>query len=200
VSFITGAVIVKRVRDAIVLNLRRIFASDPIYTYSENPDGTLNVDCSKIGINDATPATSLVYPSIICSTASGEETRFLQEDFFSSTEDAEGNITEIRGAPIVFQVTILVTSLDTITRDEVLDKIYRNFKIITDDLADNGIGIIKTSLETDRREFVQDRWLYTSGVRMSLYGEWIEEEVVSSKLEGIKGKIYTDYIQQEFRP
>jgi len=171
---LTGAVIARRVRDAIVTNLRDIFTADTDYPYVANSDGTLNFDLTKIAINDVTPNDHLYYPSIICSTLSGEEERFLQEDLMNYEVAEDGTITETRGAPLVFSCSIQGQSLDTITRDALLDKIYRNFKVITDALAVNGVAVVKTSLETDKREFIQDRWIYSSGVRMELFGEWTD--------------------------
>jgi hypothetical protein len=199
----TGALIAKRVRDAVVLNLRRVFALDVDYPYVENLDGSLNFDLTKISINDVTPGDHLFYPSIIVSTLSGEESRFLQEDFISSTRDKDDNIFEVRGASIHFMVNIQAQALDTIVRDELLDRIYQKFKLITDDLADRGVAIIKTTLEGDKREFIQDRWIYSSGVRMSLYGEWIEEEGVdpNQTVGKLTGVIVTEtgQVRQEYR-
>lgn len=199
----TGALIAKRVRDAVVLNLRRVFATDVEYPYVENIDGSLNFDSTKVSINDVTPGDHLFYPSIIVSTLSGEESRFLQEDFISSTPTEDGGHFEVRGAPIYFTVNIQAQALDTIARDELLDKIYQKFKLITDDLADRGVAIIKTSLEGDKREFIQDRWIYSSGIRMSLYGEWTEEEGVdpNQTVGKLTGVIVTETgdVKQEYR-
>jgi hypothetical protein len=194
-----GPVIAKRVRDAIVLNLRRAFAADPDYTYAQNVDGTVNFDATKITINDVTPDDHLFFPTIIVSSLAGEEHRFLQEDFFNYSVDPNTNVaTEIRGAPITFSVKIEATALDTIVRDEFLDRLYQKFKIIMDDMADNGVGVVKTSLLPDRREFPHDRWIYTSGVMMTLYGEWLEEEVVTSTVGSISGEVSTVDIDQPF--
>ena len=168
----TGPLIIKRVRDSVILNLRRAFSTDILFPYVENNDGTVDFDCSKVVINDATPDDHYFIPSINVMTASGEEFRFLQEDFFEICDDGK----ERRGAPLKLSVTVEAKALDVITRDELLDRLYQKFKIVTDDLADNGVGVIKTSIQADRREFINDRWFYTSGVTMMLYAEWIEEE------------------------
>lgn len=199
----TGALIAKRVRDAVVLNLRRVFKLDTDYPYVETTEGALDFDATKVSINDVTPNDHLFYPSIIVATLSGEESRFIQEDFISESRDKDDNIHEVRGAPMYFTVNIQAQALDTIARDQLLDKIYQKFKLITDDLADSGVAIIKTSLESDKREFIQDRWVYSSGIRMSLYGEWIEEEAVdpNQTIGKLTGVISTDTRQviQEYR-
>jgi len=193
-SCITGAVIAKRVRDAIILNLRRAFSTDITYPYIENLDGSVDYDCSKVLINDVTPEDHLSYPSINVMSLSGEESRFLQEDYFNTLDCSGTTRVDLRGAPMYFSVSVEATALDTITRDELLDRLYQRFKIITDDLADNGVAIIKTSLNRDRREFIQDRWFYTSGVEMKLYAEWIEQDLIpeDSTLQKIKGEIKSD--------
>jgi len=273
----TGAIIIKRVRDAIVLNLRRAFSYDPKYHYavtmmltpavgvvsvtngssvvtgsgttfttsfvigsiiqfsgqpgvsyyvksvSSNTSLTLttdylgtttgsstisrgtesvNFDCSGIAINDVTPEDYYSLPSINVMTTSGEEHRFIQEDFFEAFVDGNGEMSDRRGAPLDITVLVEATAIDIITRDELVDRLYEYFKIITDDLANNGIGILKTSINTDRREFKNDRWYYTSGVTMRLYAEWLDENLTdpNSTVSGIKGSITTDFgVDQGFK-
>jgi len=197
----TGAFICYRIRDAIVLNLRRVFALDTEYPYVENIDHSVNFDQTKITINDVTPLDHFFYPNIVVSALQGEEMRVLQEDFISEKVNEDGSIKDVRGTPMAFIVSITAQGLDTITRDKLLDKIYQKFKLITDDLADRGVGIVKTSLESDRREFIQDRWIYTSGIRMSLYGEWTEEDVTTDVVGKLTGQISTEtgQVKQEFR-
>jgi len=263
-----GPIIIKRVRDAIVLNIRRQFSYDPLYTYvqnaayqsipgtvsvvantpvvegvgttftkslntgamvqisgdtntyyvqyiasdtqlklttnylgatnaaatlSFNTDVSVNFDCTAITINDATPQDYYSLPTIDVMTASGEEHRFIQEDFFEEFTDKNGNQSERRGAPMDINVTIEATALDVITRDQLVDRLYEKFKIITDDLANNGIGILRTSILADRRKFENDRWYYTSGVMMHLYAEWLDEDItpLNSSLTGVSGRITT---------
>ncbi len=273
----TGAIIIKRVRDAIILNLRRAFSYDPKYHYTlsiapspvsgvvnvtngsaivtgvgtsftttfvsgsiiqfgsqagsiyyvktvesntsltltNNYTGTttvsatatggtstVNFDCSGIAINDVTPEEYYSLPSINVMTANGEEHRFLQEDYFEAFEDGNGEISDRRGAPLDINVTIEATAIDIITRDELVDRLYEYFKIITNDLADNGVGILRTSINTDRKEFKNDRWFYTSGVTMHLYAEWLDENLTApnSTATGIKGSITTDFgVDQGFK-
>jgi len=197
-----GPHIVKRIRDAIILNFRRAFAYDTKYTYVQNIDGSVNFDCSKLVINDVTPEDAFFLPSINVMTLSGEEHRFLQEDFFNQFKDAVGTDVTRRGAPMTFSVSVEATALDTITRDDLVDRMYRNLKIITDDLANNGVGIVRTSIRADRKEFRGDRWFYTSGVELHLYAEWIEEDSIdpNTTLDNIKATITTDKgVSQEFK-
>ena len=273
----TGAIIIKRVRDAIIQNFRRAFQYDPKYTYvlttvfaptsglvnlvngsavvtgvgtfftvsmvpgmilqfasqpgvsyyvksvSSNTSlsltlnysgtstasttvgiGTTSVtfDCSKIVINDVTPEDYYSLPSINVMTTSGEEHRFIQEDFFEEFTASNGEQSARRGAPLDITAVVEATAIDIITRDELVDRMYEYFKIITDDLANNGVGILKTSINTDRREFKNDRWYYTSGVTLRLYAEWLDEDITdpNSTVSGIKGNITTDFgVDQGFR-
>lgn len=197
----TGANIIKRVRDAIILNFRRGFLYDTKYPYVQNLDGTVNFDCTRIVINDSTPEDYYSLPSINIMTASGEEHRFIQEDFFEEFKDSNGEMSARRGAPLDIRVTVEATALDIITRDELVDRMYEKFKIITNDLADNGIGILKTSINMDRKDFRNDRWFYTSGVTLQLYAEWLDEDITdpNSTATSIKGNITTDFgVDQSF--
>lgn len=273
----TGANIIKRVRDAIVLNLRRAFSYDPKYHYvldltltnvpgvvtvtegstvvtgsgttfttsfvtgsiiqfSSQPgvtyyvksissntsltltlnytgstssavtvslgSGTVDFDCTGIVINDSTSEDYYFLPSINIITTNGEEHRFLQEDLFEMFEDSNGEQSVRRGAPLDINVVVEATALDLITRDELVDRLYEYFKIITNDLADRGIAIWKTSINTDRKEFKNDRWFYTSGVTFHLYAEWLDEDLTdpNSTATGIKGSITTDFgVDQGFK-
>lgn len=209
-----GPVIVRRVRDAIILAYRRAFASDPKFTYVQNFDGpvtpeypggspgTVNFDCSKIVINDATAQDYYALPSITVQTLSGEEHRFIQEDHFETFIDSNGETSARRGAPLSITATIEATSLDVITRDELVDRMYETLKIVTTDLADRGVGIWKTSISADRKEYKNDRWFYTSGVVLHLYAEWIDEDITdpNSTLTGVYSHIKTDHgVDQEFK-
>lgn len=193
---LTGPVIARRVRDAIVVNLRNQFALDPVYPYIENADGTLNINTiapyTQIAINDATPIDFLIYPCITVENLSGVEHRFLQQDYFEQFKDASGNIHERRGAPMTMEVTIKATALDTVVRDQVLDRLYERFKILTDYLSASGVGIVKTDLLSDGREYPYDRWVYTAGIKMTLYVEWTEVNPIGATLEKITGKISTE--------
>lgn len=266
----TGPIIMKRVRDAIILNLRRAFTYDQLFPYVQNltltpvlgtvtvTNGSSNVvgagttflttlfpgnpiqfaiqpgvtyyvqavtdntnlklttsyngstmsntslnlgtnasvdfDCTRIAINDATPQDYYSLPSINVMSASGEEKRFIQEDHFESFEDVNGNQSERRGAPMDITVTIEAMALDVVTRDQLVDRLYESFKIITTDLSNNGVGIMRTSINADRRKYENDRWFYTSGVTMHLYVEWLDENItpLNSDVTGLNGVIYTD--------
>src|ERR1019366_6275655 len=115
---LTGPVISRRVRDAIVLNLRNQFSTDSDYPYVENSDGTLDFANTKVAINDATPMDFLIYPSITVKNLSGEEHRFLQQDYFEQFTDVNG-VQDRRGAPMTMEVTIEAMALDTIVRDQI---------------------------------------------------------------------------------
>jgi len=272
-----GPIIIKRVRDAIVLNLRRQFSYDTMYPYVETVTFTalpgvvnldlespyvtgagtnftktlnagnriqfasdvnyyyvlsvasdtsltlttnytgqtvssatisiasnvvVNFDCTRIAINDATPQDYYYLPALVVKTAAGEEHRFLQEDFFEEFTDVNGNQSERRGAPMDINVTIEALAIDVITRDQLVDRLYEKFKIITTDLAENGIGILKTSILPDDRKFENDRWWYTSSISMKLYAEWLDEDIaaLNSSMTGVKTGIYTAHgVDQRFQ-
>src|ERR1035437_7158093 len=193
---LTGPVISRRVRDAIVLNLRNQFSTDTEYPYVENVDGTLDFTRTKVAINDATPMDFLIYPSITVKNLSGEEHRFLQEDYIEQFTDANGVVSDRRGAPMTMEVTIEAMALDTVVRDQILDRLYERFKILTDYLSASGVGIVKTSLLSDGREYPHDRWIYTSGIRMTLYVEWTEVSAIGPTLTKITNTVSTDTITE----
>lgn len=160
--------IVKKIRDAVIVQLRDAFTQDERYTYNE--DSLL----TKIMIHDVSANETLKIPSIIINTLSGEESRYLQNDLVQET--ATGFT---RGSGINSSTSIEVLTLDTISRDEIVDRIYQLLKDMTDTLADYGVGILKTNFNPERRQFVGDRWWYTSGVTLSCYSEWLEVNTTS---------------------
>ena len=188
----SGPKIIKRVRDAIIEGYRQSFSYDPEFTYVTNADGTVNFDCSKLVINDVTPDDYYFLPSINVMTASGVEHRFIQEDLFEPFTDVNGNTSARRGAPMDITISVDATSLDTVTRDKLVDRMYENFKIVNAKLADHGVGLLKTTIKADRREFKNDRWYYTSGVDLYLYAEWIDEDItVPNFIDGFEITVST---------
>lgn len=204
----TGPFIVQRVRDAVIAAYRTAFSYDPLFTYVTTTTGTgtnavttVNYDLTKISIADNNPVLYYFVPEINVITVSGEEHRFIQEDLFGSYTDANGNQSQLRGAPISMTVTVNATTLDGVTRDQLVDRMYETLKIVDTNLSAQGVAIWKTSINPDTRTFVNDRWYYTSGVTLHLYVEWIDVNVTApnSGVTGFDATITTDGgIKQEF--
>lgn len=160
---------VKKIRDSIIKNLRNAFLNDSKYTYDENSANT------KIMINDVTPMEALKVPSIIVENVGVTESRYLQNDFFF--EDETGYT---RGSSLISRTSIQVLTLDTIKRDEIIDRIYQLLKDFEEILSENGIAIIKTDILPERRQYIQDRFFYTGGVTLNCYSEWVEPVTVDN--------------------
>ncbi len=158
--------IIKKVRDAFILNLRDAFSKDKKYVYDDDPKVT------KIMIHDVTPLEPLKIPSIVIQTVSGDEMRYLQDDFLQET-----NVGYTRCAGLNTRTSIEILTLDTIKRDELVDRIYQLLKDFKDILANKGIAIFKVDLLPERKQYIQDRYFYTSGLTINCYSEWVEEVV-----------------------
>ena len=161
--------ICRKVRDSFILNLRDAFSKDKKYTYDENPNDT------KIMIQDVTPMQAIKIPSIIISSLSVDESRFLQDDFLEETDTGY-----TRCAGLNSRTSIEILTLDTIKKDEITDRVYQLLKDFKDVLANNGIAIWKTDILPDRKEFIQDRWFYKSGLTITAYSEWSENILVGN--------------------
>ena len=159
--------ICRKVRDSFILNLRDAFSKDKKYIY----DNDLKV--SKLHISDVTPMEALKIPSIVIQTVSADESRYLSDDFLQETSTGY-----TRCAGLNVRVTIEILTLDTIKKDEITDRVYQLLKDFKDILADNGIAIFKTDILPDRKEFIQDRWFYKSGLTINCYSEWTENVVI----------------------
>jgi hypothetical protein len=170
--------ITRKVRDAVVLNLRRVFKTDPKYTYVEftTPPFDYDFDNTKIVISDAIPAEHAFFPAVTVDTVVGDEQRYLGPDSYRAREDGGVQQTDELFASIPMTVNINVHTIDdTVARDEIVDRIYDQFKLITDDLADAGIEIKKTRFNADRRAFNGDRWYITATISIEIYTEWTDD-------------------------
>jgi hypothetical protein len=198
----TGPYIVRRVRDAVIAAYRNAFSYDSTFTYVADTTGVVNYALTKISIADNNPVLYYFLPEINVITISGEEHRFIEQDLFEEFTDSDGSKGVLRGAPISMAVTINATTLDGVTRDEVVDRLYEYLKQVTTALSTQGIAIWKTSINPDTRVFTNDRWYYTSGVTLHLYVEWLDENLTApvSNVDGFDSTITTDGgIKQEFK-
>ena len=179
-----------KVRNALILNLRRIFTGDPIYPYKELGNGEYDFDPNngtKIVISDAIPTEPAFYPAIVVDTVSGSETRYLGPDDLLEIKDSNGRtIEDKKFSSLDLAVNLnIFTAGDTIARDEILDRIYDQFKLITDDLAESGIEIKNTSFNQESRLFQNDRWYITAKLTLNVYTEWEDELGVENLVSSI---------------
>ena len=180
----------KKVRDAFILNLRRIFTGDPVYPYKELPNGNYDFDPNtgtKIIISDAIPTEPAFYPAIVVDTVFGTETRYLgPEDLFETKDVDNVTIEDKKFASLDLTVNLSVfTAGDTIARDEILDRIYDQFKLITEDLAESGIEIKDTTFNQETRLFQNNRWYVTARLTINVYTEWEDELGVGDTIASI---------------
>jgi len=164
----------RKIRDAFILNLRSIFAVDPKYTYVETPGGEYDYQATKIIISDAIPTESAFFPALLVSAIPAQESRYLGPETLGETKDGNNVTTgDEKFSSIVSNVSLTLHTIDdTIARDEIIDTIYQQFKLLTTELANDGIEIIESSFSPDRRQFVKDRWYITATVNMRVYTEW----------------------------
>lgn len=167
----------RKVRDAVIFNLRTLFLGHPKYPYVETITGEYDFDHTKIVISDAIPNEHAFFPAVIVDTVQGREQRYLGADSLDMPKDNTNTVTGDRKfASIPLTVNInLFTIDDTIARDEIIDIIYDHFKLITDQLAAAGIEIVNTSFNPDRRTFNGDRYYITASISMQVYTEWVDD-------------------------
>jgi len=176
-----------KVRNAVILNLRRVFTGDPIYPYVETPSGELDYDNSALSINDIIPHDHGKWPSIVVDTVSGPEQRYLGPDTLGDSKDANHQTIDDRlfaSLPLTVNISIY-TIEDSIARDELPDRVYDKFKLITDDLADAGVEIQRTSFPPVTRTYIDDRWFIVARLTLDVYVEWEDDLGVGDKVEKI---------------
>jgi hypothetical protein len=164
----------KRVRDSFILQYRDSFATDDVFKWTNDPS------TSKIFINDSVPMQAVLYPSIIITSLSGEETRYLGNDIFSDSDYTTDRFTSLD-----FVVNIEVMALSTPERDKVIDRVYELLKDFQDILADKGIAVKPVKFPNDSKKFVNDRYYYTAGITIPIYCEWSESIVYTDIVTGI---------------
>lgn len=165
----------RKIRDAVILNLRRIFTGHSKYPYIELVSGEYDFDNTKIVISDAIPQDHTFFPALIVDSLSGTEQRYLGPDDIGEIKDTNFEVTaDPIFSSLQMTLTINLYSYDTIARDEIIDLIYDHLKLITDDLADNGIEVKKVALPNSGRQYLNDRWLMTSSITLDVYSEWVD--------------------------
>jgi hypothetical protein len=182
--------ILRSTRDAVILNLRRIFSGDPTYKYRyvELSSGEYDWDSTRLIISDIIPQEHAFFPAIVVDTVSGPETRYLGPDDLRETRDPITHevIEEKLFSSLDLTVNINVYTInDTIARDEIVDRIYDHLKLITDDLADNGIEIKRVSFSPETRAFVDDRWYITARIVLEIYKEWSDDIAIGDLVGSI---------------
>lgn len=177
----------KKVRDALILNLRTLFLSHPKYPYIETVTGEYDFDATKIIISDAIPNEHAFFPAVTVDTVSGREQRYLGADSLDQPQDNTNVVTGDRKfASIPLTVNINIHTIDdTIARDEIVDVIYDHFKLITTELAAAGIEIVSTAFNPDRRAFSGDRYYITASISMQVYTEWVDDLGVDNNIVSI---------------
>ena len=167
----------RKVRDAIINNFRNYFSTHPTYTYISLPEGYPDMENTKIMIADITPQEEFKIPMIYINTVSGTESRMLDYDLQEGDDDSE-----IRSTYITLTVDIKIRAYDTIVRDELEDALYASLKEFLDDLSESGIIVIKVDFSPESREFINDRWWYTSGFSLNVATEWTETFTVEGEI------------------
>ena len=164
----------RKIRDAFILNLRSIFAADSKYTYVETPGGEYDFKNTKIVISDAIPTESAFFPALLVSAIPAQESRYLGPEALREVKDSSNNVIgDEKFSSIVSNVSLTLHTIDdTIARDEIMDTVYQQFKLLTEELAVDGIEIIESSFAADRRQFVRDRWFITATINIRVYTEW----------------------------
>lgn len=183
----------RRVRDAVIVNLRRLFTGDAKYPYKELPDGMFDFDNSKIFIEDIIPQEHAAFPVVVVDTLSGEEQRYLGDDFIETKDAHNVTVTDQLFSSLNLTVSINIYTIeDTISADEITDRIFDHFKTIVDDLSDAGIAIKKTTFISPRRTFQVGRWYIQNGLSMQVYCEWHDDAGVGETITKIKQDITLD--------
>ncbi len=176
----------KKVRNAVILNLRRVFTGDTKYAYVENA-GVYDPIASKIDITDAIPDDHARMPHIVVDVLAGPEKRYIGPEDLREVKDGNNRVIKdeiFTSLNLTININVYTIN-DTLTRDEVLDRIYDQFKLITDDLADRGVEIISTTFNGDTRAYIRDRWYITGRLSINVYSEWKDELLVEDTVESI---------------
>jgi hypothetical protein len=177
----------RKIRDSLIKNLRRIFNGNLKYPYIELLSGEYDWENTKVVISDILPQEHAFFPAIVVDTVASVETRYLGPEDLYEVKNSNHEVIEDRFFSSIDSIaTINIYTIDdTISRDEIMDTIYDHFKLITDDLAANGIEIKKTTFNVDRRSFVDNRWYYTASITLDLYSEWEDIPAVGDLVESI---------------
>lgn len=173
----------KKIRDAIIINLRRIFTGDTAYPYVETVGGEYDFKNTKIVISDVIPQQHAFWPAIIVDSVTGTETRYLGDDLGYIKDEDDIVETDEYFSSLELAVTLTVFTIDdTIARDELLDRVYHGLKLVIDDLATNGVVVKNTSFTGDQRTYQNDKYYIGAGIRLEIYSEWVDDQDVTDTI------------------
>jgi hypothetical protein len=149
--------------------------------------GLWDFDHSKIFIGDAIPQQYAALPMLCVDTCVAREDRYLGPEDLSQAKNSFNVVTADKiFTSLVATVNInLYTIDDTIARDEVLDVIYNNISTIRDQLAVDGIEMIRRTFPTESRVMQDNRWYITNHFTLELYLEWTDDLLPISTVSGI---------------
>ena len=181
--------VAKKIRDAVVLQLREAFKTNSTFQYVELSNGELDYENSHIDIADVTPNDDIKIPAIIISSSSIDENfRFFNDGLLEVIEVAGVEQEEIYGTGLQTSLSISILTESTIERDQLLDLVYEYLKTATDILAEKGIAIYEIKFGRESRTTIGARELYTSSVDIDVYSEWIKGEDITDTVSGVEVK------------
>lgn len=168
----------RKIRDSVILILRRLFLLDPKYPYVTTLSGEHDYDNTKIIISDVLPQDHVFYPAIVVDVITTNESRYLGPDSLGEVKNVDFEVTDsLLFASLNSSAEINVYTIDdTISRDEIVDRIYDHLKLIRDDLADNGIELKEVRFNAGTRTFADNRWFYIATLSLELYSEWVDSQ------------------------
>jgi len=158
--------LIRKTRDAFILALREGFGTDEVYTWKADRD------LSSISVVNATPLEAVDFPAVVVQAASGQEQRYFGPDYLEEDENQQ----DVLFASVPITVNIKTYSKSTIDRDELSDLVFEYLKIKNDELATLGVAVVRTTINADTKEFVQDRWFYNGNISVLTYVEWVYTE------------------------
>jgi len=176
-----------KVRDAVIVNLRNLFTGDPKYPYIETGSGEWDFDNSKVFIADEIPDESAHFPGIMVDTFTAQEQRYLGPDTHRFTKDGSFIVkSDELFSSIPFTINIKIYTIgDTRARDELMDRMYDQFKLLTDHLASEGIELGLGSWQPATRTFSGDQHWLVGTMTYSGYTEWQDDRGVANTVGSI---------------
>ncbi len=169
--------VAQKVRDAVIVNLKNLFTGDPKYPYIEDVNGEWDHDNSKVFISDEIPQESANFPGIMTDVFTGTEQRYLGPDTYRHTKDGSFVVqSDELFASIPFTINIKIYTIgDTRARDELMDRMYEQFKLLNDHLASEGIELGLGTWQPATRTFSGDQHWLVGTMTYSGYTEWTDD-------------------------
>ena len=164
----------KKLRNSFVIAIRDAFSTDTAYPYVVDPATlTTDLDKSAIEIVDIASFSTVKMPCIVVTSVMDRgSTFFFSDDLFSENWENGTVKSETHGSILTMGVSFTIRTYDSLSRDELCDRIYIYLRTVRDKLAPLGIECRHVSVGAPTEETHGGREVFVGSINVNTVSEW----------------------------